>query len=77
MAAASVMAPDMAKSFMVAFNKVIEDPTNITTDDLRALTAGAEILTGFTQAKRANRVADTAIPAGMEVKTNKGTVKVD
>ena len=77
MAAASVMAPDMAKSFMAAFNKVIEDPTNLTTDDLRALTAGAEILTGFTQAKRANRVADTATPAGMEVKTEKGTVKVD
>lgn len=77
MAAASVMAPDMAKSFMVAFNKAIEDPTNLTTDDLRSLTAGAEILTGFTQAKRANRVADTATLAGMEVKTEKGTVKVD
>lgn len=77
MAAASVMAPDMAKSFMAAFNKVIEDPTNLTTDDLRALTAGAEVLTGFTQAKRANRVADAATPAGMEVKTEKGTVKVD
>lgn len=77
MAATAVMAPDMAKSFMDACTKVFKDPDNLTTDDLRALTAGAEILTGFTQAKRANRVADTATPAGMEVKTNKGTVKVD
>ena len=77
MAAASIMAPDMAKSFIGAFNKAIKDPTNLTTDDLRSLTAGAEVLTGFTQAKRANRVADAATPAGMEVKTEKGTVKVD
>ena len=77
MAATAVMAPDMAKSFIGAFNKAIKDPTNLTTDDLRSLTAGAEVLTGFTQAKRANRAADAATPAGMEVKTEKGTVKVD
>lgn len=77
MAATAVMAPDMAKSFMAACTKLFKDPTNLTTDDLRSLMAGTEVLTGVTQAKRANRVADTATPAGMEVKTEKGTVKVD